>query len=161
MSDLSRRVLARFLAQTRSAAEETYDYYDAIPSEAFGFEKGFVFRLMLGDAAPGQRKNDNKLTQPINKPKGIDRGIVKDNARTEDEHIEETATPDRKDVRPKDVFSPSPRNMNVLNFAETGKDQDQVLRDSVPKDKGWDTVKNLSQYLIRTEGGGGTPPAGK
>lgn len=51
--------------------------------------------------------------------------------------------------------------MSVLNFAETGEDQDKVLRTQVHKDKGWDTVKNLSQYLIRTEGGGDTPPAGK
>ena len=130
MNDLSRRVLARYLAR-------------------------------IADAAPGQRRNDNKLTQPINKPKGIDREIVRDNGRTEDEHIEETATPDRKDVQPKDVFAPTPKHMNVLNFAETGKDQDQVLRNQVPKDKGWDTVKNLSQYLIHTEGGGGTPSVGK
>ncbi len=119
------------------------------------------YLVRVADQAKGQRAKDRQLSTPINSPKGIDRGLVKDNARTEDEHIEETVEPDHKDIRPKDVFSPSPNNMNVLNFAETGKDQDKVLRNQVPNDKGWDTVKNLSQYLIRTEGGGGTPAVGK
>ncbi len=118
-------------------------------------------QVRLADQATGQRAKDKKLTSPINSPKGINRTLVKENGRTEDKHLEETATPDRKDIRPKDVFSPTPRSMNVLNFAETGKDQDKALRNQVPHDKGWDTVKNLSQYLIRTEGGGGTPPVGK
>lgn len=113
------------------------------------------------DQAPGQRNRDKALTNPINKPKGIDKGLVKENARTEEDHLEETVTPDRRDIRPKDVFAPNPGNMNVLNLAQTGKDQSRALESQVPKDKGWDTVKNLSQYLIRTEGGGGTPPVGK
>lgn len=109
---------------------------------------------------PGQRKEVNKLTKPINPPKGISRDVVKDQVRTDDEGNDETIKPERKDIQPKDVFTPKPRNMNVLNLAQTGKDQDKALRDQIPKDKGYDTVKNLSQYLVRTEGGGGTRAVG-
>ena len=108
----------------------------------------------------GQRKEVNKLTKPINPPKGISRGVVKDQAYTDDDGHDDTVKPERKDIQPKDVFTPKPRNMNVLNLAQTGKDQDKALRDQVPKDKGYDTVKNLSQYLVRTEGGGGTKAVG-
>jgi hypothetical protein len=51
--------------------------------------------------------------------------------------------------------------MGVRNFAETGKDLQKALDRQIPKDKGYDTVRNLSQYLIRTQGGGGTKPEGK
>lgn len=112
-------------------------------------------------AVQNQRKKDNQLTKPINPPKGIDRSVVKENAVTDTNLHDETVKPARKDIQPSDVFTPKPRNMNVRNFAETGKDQDKVLRNQVPKDKGWDTVKNLSQYLVRTEGGGDTPAVGK
>ncbi len=114
----------------------------------------------LADQAPGQRKEVNKLTKPINPPKGISKDVVRNQVRTEDDSHDETVEPNRKDIQPKDVFTPKPRNMNVLNLVETGKDQDKVLRNQVPKDKGYDTVKNLSQYLVRTEGGGGTKPVG-
>lgn len=116
--------------------------------------------LAQADQPAGQRKRDRELATPINRTRGIDEKIQKDNARTDDSH-DDAVEPDRRDIRPSDVFSPSPRSMSVLNFAETGEDQDKVLRTQVHKDKGWDTVKNLSQYLIRTEGGGDTPPAGK
>lgn len=119
-----------------------------------------VARRFLADQPPGQRKKDNKLTKPINPPKGISREVVKDQVRTEDDGHDDTVKPERKDIQPKDVFTPKPRNINVLNLAQTGKDQDKALRDQIPKDKGWDTVKNLSQYLVRTEGGGGTKPVG-
>lgn len=116
--------------------------------------------LREADQAPGQRTKDRKNTNPINRPKGIDRDVAKDNGRTENDHIEETVSPERKDIQPKDVFSPNPNNINVLNLAQTGKDQSKALKTQIPKDKGYDTVKNLSQYLIRTEGGGGTKPVG-
>ena len=61
MSDLSRRVLARFLAQTtrlRGRAEHVVFFDDA------------TFFPRQADAAPGQRRNDQILTQPINPPKG-------------------------------------------------------------------------------------------
>jgi hypothetical protein len=38
--------------------------------------------------------------------------------------------------------------MGVLNLAETGKDLSRALDRQVPKDKGYDEVSNLSQYLL-------------
>lgn len=147
MSDLVRRVVARYRDRLRGIPQYVC-YLDAAT-------------FKIADQAPGQRAKDTKNTKSVNPLRGIDKGLVKDNARTEDDHIEETVTPNRRDIQPKDVFSPGPSSINVLNFAETGKDQDKALRNQVPNDKGWDTVKNLSQYLIRTEGGGGTPAVGK
>ncbi len=114
----------------------------------------------LADQAAGQRQRARNLAQPLNKPKGIDREIVRDFAQTKTEG-EETVEPDRRDIQPKDVFSPTPNHTGVLNLAETGKDLDRVIRKQVPKDKGSDTVRNLSQYLIRTEGGGEGEPEGR
>lgn len=115
------------------------------------------------DQPPGARSKARKLTAPINPPKGIDKGIVKDNGATDNRHLEaeDTGKPDKRDITPKDVFNLTPNNAGVLNFAETGKDLQKAIDTQIPKDKGHDTVKNLSQYLIRTEGGGDTPPAGK
>jgi hypothetical protein len=118
------------------------------------------FRQRMADQPPGQRKKDNQLTKPINSPKGINRQVIRDNVQTEDTSHDDTVKPNRRDIQPADVFTPKPRNMNVRNLAETGKDQDKALRNQVPKDKGWDTVRNLSQYLVRTEGGGDTPAVG-
>lgn len=112
------------------------------------------------DQPAGQRQKAKRLTAPINSPKGIAKGV-------KDEHGDtiatgdETVDPDRRDIRPKDVFNPTPNQMGVRNFAETGKDLQKALDRQVPKDKGYDTVNNLSQYLIRTDGGGGTKPQGK
>jgi hypothetical protein len=109
---------------------------------------------------PGARGEAVKHTHPINKPKGIDRDIVLEHARGVD-HRQDTVKPAPKDIRPEDVFAGTPDQMGVRNLAETGKDLQKALDKQIPKDKGYDTVNNLSQYLIRTEGGGGTPPAGK
>ena len=113
-----------------------------------------------GDQAPGQRQRARQLTQPINKTKGIEKDIIKENAKSTPEG-EDTVKPDRRDSPPKDVFSPSPRNMGVLDFAQSGDDLSKALDKQIPKDKGYDTVNNLSQYLIYTEGGGGSRPEGK
>jgi hypothetical protein len=86
---------------------------------------------------------------------------VKDNARTVDMGHGETVEPHRHDIRPKDVFNLSPSSGGVLNLAQTGQGLSKALNNQVPHDKGYETVSNLSQYLIRTEGGGGTPPVGK
>jgi len=114
------------------------------------------------DQPPGAKQRARKLTQPINKPKGIDRHIVKDHGGLmggvpEEERIDA----DRRDITPKDVFTPTPDHTGVLNLAETGKDLQHALDKQVPKDKGYDNVRQLSQYLIRTEGGSGDGPQGK
>jgi hypothetical protein len=51
--------------------------------------------------------------------------------------------------------------MNVRNLAETGKDLDTKTQKQIQHDKGYDVVNNLSQYLIRTDGGGSGGPEGK
>lgn len=109
--------------------------------------------------APGARQRARKNTTPINKPKGIDREIVRDFAETSERS--DTVEPDRGDILPKDVFNPSPNNTAVLSLVQSGKDLDKTLRKDVPKDKGYDNVRNLSQYLIRTDGGSEDGPQGK
>ena len=117
-------------------------------------------RLLVADQPPGERKRDQDLTKPINKPRGIEKSIVDEHARGVD-HRNDLVPPDRRDIRPEDVFHGTPSQMNVRNLAETGKDLDDKTKNQIKKDKGYDTVKNLSQYLIRTEGGGGTEAEGK
>ena len=114
----------------------------------------------VADQAPGARQRARVLTQPINKPRGIDRAIVKDNGNLMGGHSD-TIDPDRRDITPKDVFTPTPNNTAVLNLAQTGHGLEKALEKQVPKDKGYDTVKNLSQYLIWTDGGGEGGPQGK
>lgn len=108
----------------------------------------------IADQIPGARQKAKKNTTPINKPKGIDKDITKENGASKTKG-EDVVKPQSKDITPKDVFNPSPNNTSVLNLAQTGKDLDKVLTKQVPKDKGYDVVRNLSQYLIRTEGNGG------
>lgn len=120
-----------------------------------------VTRYLQADGASGARSEAVRHTHPINKPKGIERSIVKEHARGAEHAFEEAVRPNRRDIRPEDVFAGTPNQMNVRNLAETGKDQQKALDKQIPKDKGYNTVYNLSQYLIRTEGGGNTPPAGK
>jgi hypothetical protein len=108
-----------------------------------------------------------KLVKPVNAPKGVSRETVKDYVLTDDSH-EDAVSPDHRDLQPKDVFQPLPRFMNVLDLARTGwpgiskdyQDMEEAISDEIPLDKGWDTVKNLNQYLVKTDGGGGTKPVG-
>jgi hypothetical protein len=103
---------------------------------------------------PGARQEARKNTHPINKPKGIDKDIVSEHARSIN-HREDTVKYDTRDIRPEDVFAGTPNQMGVRNFAETGKDLQKAIDKQIPKDKGYGSVSNLSQYLIRTDGGGG------
>lgn len=109
---------------------------------------------------PASRAEAKRNTHPINKPKGIEKSIVNENALGVTNRSD-LAKPTKTDIRPEDVFSGTPDQMGVRNFAETGKDLSKALKKQIPNDKGYDTVSNLSQYLIRTEGGGGTKPVGK
>ena len=117
-------------------------------------------RFQKADQAPGARQEAKKLTHPINKPKGIDKDIVKEHGQAMESATGETVEPDRRDIRPEDVFAGTPSQMGVRNLAETGNDLQKALDKQVPKDKGHATVNNLSQYLIHTEGGGGTESVG-
>ena len=85
------------------------------------------------------------------------REIVKDNG----DYMMDHPTVNRRDIQPSDVFNLTPNLAGVLNFYESGKDLQNAIDTKVPRDKGYDTVYNLSQYLIRTQGGGGNKPAGK
>lgn len=105
------------------------------------------------------RSDARLLTHPINKPRGITPAIVNDHGESILTHIDNTVKPARKDIRPEDVFAGTPNQMGVRNLAETGKGLEKAI-DKIIKDKGHDAVSNLSQYLIRTEGGGGAKPAG-
>jgi hypothetical protein len=110
----------------------------------------------------GRRQDAVKNTHPINKPRGIKKDIVDEHGRTVEHGFEDIAPrPGPRDIRPEDVFAGTPDQMGVRNFAETGKDLSRALEKQVPKDQGYDSVSNLSQYLIRTEGGGSGSPAGK
>lgn len=115
-------------------------------------------RFIRADQLPGMRKNVQEMVSPINKPRGIDRGIVRDHGQLMEEGIDETVKPNRRDIRPEDAFAGTPAQMGVLNLAETGRDLSKVLRTQIQKDKGYDVVRNLSQYLISTQGGGGADP---
>lgn len=120
------------------------------------------------DQPPGARQEATKAIKPINKPKGMGRETVKEYVRTEDDYNAETIDPKRTDIQPKDVFVPKPRNMNVLDYVNKGwpgdaddyTDMTKAIKKQIPNDRGHETVYNLSQYLIRTQGGGGTPALG-
>ena len=116
-----------------------------------------VVARFLAAETPGQHAKE--LTHPINKPKGIEKSIVEEHGRSVDER-QDTIDPARKDIRPEDVFAGTPDQMGVRNYAETGKDLQKAIDNQVPKDKGYAAVRNLSQYLIRTEGGGSAKPVG-
>ena len=117
-------------------------------------------RFIRADQLPGMRKKVEDMILPINKPRGILRHIINDHGQRMDLGIDEIVPHNRKDIRPEDAFAGTPNQMGVLNLAETGKDLSKVLRTQIQKDKGYDVVRNLSQYLIRTEGGGGAEPVG-
>jgi len=125
-------------------------------------------RFKKADQGPGARKNVKDLVGPINKAKGMSKTTLKDYVTT-DLRRTDTIDPDRRDLRPQDVFQPKPNNMNVLDLVNKGwpgvsddyQDMETAIRKQIPKDKGYATVKNLSQYLVETDGGGGTKPVGK
>jgi hypothetical protein len=115
------------------------------------------FQRRLADQAPGGRQHAKRLTKPVNAPKGISKEIVKENG----EYMMDHPIINRRDIQPADVFNLTPNNAGVLNYVETGKDLQHAIDKGVPRDKGYDTVYNLSQFLIRTQGGGDGKPAGK
>ena len=125
-------------------------------------------RYQQANQPPGARKDTRDLVTPINKPKGISREVTKDYAETPAE-TPDSIEPNKRDITPQDVFKPLPKNVNVLDYALKGwpgtdedyKDMDKALNKQIPKDKGYDTVSNLSQYLIETQGGGDTVAVGK
>ena len=117
-----------------------------------------VARVFVADQPPGQRRKDKALVKPVNPPKGIDRSLAKEHGKPMEEGHDDTVTPDRRDLRPEDLFVPKPNQIGVLNLAQTGKDLSKAIRKQIPNDKGYDVVHNLSQYLIETQGGGGADP---
>ena len=122
-------------------------------------------RYQFANRPSGERKKTREKVRSVNRPKGITRDVVKDHAKTRKEGPD-VEKPHRYDLQPKDVFAPRTDNMSMINYVRRGwpgdaddySDMEKVLNKQVPKDQGFDTVKNLSQYLIETEGGGGTPP---
>jgi hypothetical protein len=111
-----------------------------------------AYRRRQADQSSKGRQQAQRNAQPINKPRGIDREITKENGeqKTKGENV---AKPQKRDILPKDVFTPTPDNVGVLNLAQTGKDLSKAIP-QIKKDKGHDVVYNLSQYLIRTKGNG-------
>lgn len=109
-----------------------------------------ISRLARRYLAESRRKRTEENTKPINKPKGIDPALVKENGKTTPPAIK-GITPKKTDIHPKDVFPTTPANSGVQNLVETGDDLSHALAKKVPKDEGYDSVSNLSQYLISTE----------
>jgi hypothetical protein len=117
-----------------------------------------ALRSLRADQVPGQRRRDKDLVKPINAPRGIDRAILKEHGQFMEDGHDEMVDPNKRDILPKDVFIPTPGQVGVRNLAETGKDLSKPIQKQIPKDKGYDAVRNLSQYLIETKGGGGADP---
>ncbi len=115
-------------------------------------------RFLRADQPSGQRKKDKALVKPVNKLKGIGKSTTKEHGKAMPDGHDDTVSPNRKDLRPEDLFIPKPDQVGVRNLAETGKDLSKAIKTQIPKDRGYATVRNLSQYLIETAGGGGTPP---
>lgn len=113
-------------------------------------------------AAVSPRQEAKRDVKPVNPPKGVDKSIVRENGKPDTSHLgeEEVAKPARRDIRPEDVFLAKPRDVSVRSLADTGKDMERAIKTQIPRDKGYDAVKNLSQYLIETHGGGGAKPVG-
>ncbi len=116
----------------------------------------------LTNQPAGARQDAVLEVKPINRPKGISHETIRDYAHTDDKG-------NKTDIQPKDVFQPKPKHMNVLDYVNKGwpgtsgtySDMQHALQHEIPNDKGHATVNNLSQYLVRTEGGGGTPAVKK
>lgn len=111
-----------------------------------------IARFKQADQNPGARQKAWINTTPVNKPKGIGRDVTKDYGVSKDDG--DAVEADRRDIRPEDVFNVTPDQTGVLNLAQTGKDLSKAIHSQIPKDKGYDVVRNLSQYLIRTDGNG-------
>lgn len=115
---------------------------------------------------PDAKDEAYRLTKPINPARGIAPATVKEHVRT-DIGVHQVE-PDHRDILPEDVFTAKPRNMNVLDYVRKGwpgnsssyQDMEHATRVQVREDKGYDAVSNLSQYLVRTEGGGSAKPVG-
>jgi hypothetical protein len=104
------------------------------------------------------RKEVKDLVKPVNSPRGIDRGIIKEHGERMEDGNDDSVNPNRRDIQPKDVFIPKPNQVSVRNLAETGEDLQNAINHRIPKDKGYSAVRNLSQFLIETGGGGGAKP---
>lgn len=113
-----------------------------------------MLRAILRVAAkgPNPRSKAKESVKPVNRLKGIDRPTVSDYAKSDED------PKSKRDIRPQDVFFPKPDQVGMLNLAQTGKDMSKAIEKQIPKDKGYETVDQLSQYLIETKGGGNTPP---
>lgn len=119
-------------------------------------------RFMRASASPNPRQEAKRDVKPVNTPKGVDKNLVRENGKADTSHLDsdDASQPARKDVRPEDVFLAKPKDVAVRSLVDTGKDLDKAIHKQIPKDKGYDAVKNLSQYLIETQGGGGAKPVG-
>lgn len=98
----------------------------------------------------GQKRRTQKLVTPINPPHGISDELTKDYGDPQPSGTE-SMDPHHRDLEPSDLFKPLPKFISVRNLVQTGKDLSHAISHQVPKDKGYHAVKNLSQYLIRTE----------
>jgi hypothetical protein len=126
-------------------------------------------RFQRNAAQPPDAKDEAfRLTSPINHAKGISQSTIKEHVWTE-ETIAEQVEPHHRDITPEDVFTAKPKNMNVLDYVRKGwpgnasdyTDMEHAINTQIPEDKGHDAVSNLSQYLVRTEGGGGAKAVGE
>jgi hypothetical protein len=99
-------------------------------------------------ANPSMRKEVRDLVKPVNTPKGISKDVAKEHGGLMDDGNDDTVDPNRRDIRPQDVFFPKPNQVGVRNLAETGKDLSKAIENKIPKDKGYGEVYNLNQYLI-------------
>ena len=108
------------------------------------------------------REEAKEDVHPLNPPKGVEKALVRDNGKQDTSAYasDEAVKPASRDVRPQDVFIAKPKDVAVRSLVDTGRDMQHAIDNQVPKDRGYDTVKNLSQYLIETGGGGGTKPVG-
>ena len=110
------------------------------------------FLRKQADRLPGQRELVRKRTRPVNDPKGISSDIIREEGKSRDVG-ESVSRPDPKDVQPSDVFSPPlPRDVSIRNLMETGQDLTEGVERQIEKGKGYQSLNNLSQYLIETEG---------
>jgi hypothetical protein len=125
-------------------------------------------RFQRAAQPPDAKDEAYRNTKPINPPRGISPGTVREHVRTETDTHDEQVDSHPRDITPEDVFTAKPRNMNVLDYVRKGwpgnsstyQDMEHATRVQVREDKGYDAVSNLSQYLVRTDGGGGADAAG-